>query len=104
MKRATIEIERDTLIIDGGRVAFEIIPEILYELAHPDPRRWYNFERVNDQIIVHIEIREPQRPVTDYSIPTEATNGNYVTERSPSLSGEGREAKNPLDEHRQDGQ
>ena len=102
MRKATIEIERDTLIIDGGRVAFEVIPEILYELAHPDPRRWYNFARVNNKIVVHVEMREPQRPVTDYAIPTEATNGNYVTERSPSTSGEGREAENPRDEHRPD--
>ena len=104
MKRATIEIQSDTLIIDGVRVTFGVIPEILYEIAHPDPRRWYNLERVNDVIIVHVEMREPQRPVTDYPIPSEVRNGNYVTERSPGISSQGSEATDPLHEHRPDGQ
>jgi hypothetical protein len=45
LKRATIQIEPDCLIIDGMRVTFDIIPQFMYEFAHPDPRKWYRLER-----------------------------------------------------------
>jgi hypothetical protein len=104
MRKATIELEGDELIIDGMRVTASAIPQALYELAHPDPRKWYNFERTGNTLLIHVEIREPERPTADYPIPPEVKNGNYVTERSPSPSGEGSEAANPLHEHRPNGQ
>ncbi len=58
MKKATIEIDRDYLIIDGMRVNFEIIPQFLYEFAHPDPRKWYRLERRGEECLVHVEIRD----------------------------------------------
>jgi hypothetical protein len=59
VKRATIQIERDYLIIDGMKVTFDIIPQFMYELAHPDPRRWYRLRRVGDACMVDIKM-EPE--------------------------------------------
>lgn len=56
MRRATVQIEDNALIIDDMRVSFEIIPQFLYELSHPDPRKWYRLERVGDRCIVHVRI------------------------------------------------
>ena len=62
VKRATVQFEDDALIIDGMRVTFEIIPQILYELSHPDPRKWYCFERIDDRCIVHVRIEPGEEP------------------------------------------
>jgi len=56
VKRATVQIEDNALIIDGMRVTFEIIPQFLHELANPDPAKWYRLERVGDRCIVHVKI------------------------------------------------
>jgi hypothetical protein len=56
VKRATVQFEDDALIIDGMRVTFEVIPQFLYELANPDPRKWYRLERVGDRCIIHVKI------------------------------------------------
>jgi hypothetical protein len=58
VKRATVEIEDGALIIDGMRVTFEIIPQFLYELANPDPRKWYRLERVGDRCIIHVKMND----------------------------------------------
>jgi hypothetical protein len=58
VKRATVEFEDGALIIDGMRVTFEIIPQFLYELANPDPRKWYRLERVGDRCIVHVKMND----------------------------------------------
>jgi len=60
LKRATIEIERDYLIIDGMKVTFDIIPQFMYEFAHPDPRKWFRLERRGDACLVHCEIRDEE--------------------------------------------
>jgi hypothetical protein len=56
VKRATVQFEDNALIIDGMRVTFEVIPQFLYELANPDPRKWYRLERVGDRCIIHVKI------------------------------------------------
>jgi hypothetical protein len=61
VKRATVQFEDNALIIDGMRVTFEIVPQFLYELAHPDPHKWYRLERVGDRCIVHVKI-DPDEP------------------------------------------
>lgn len=99
MRKVNVEFQGGNVSIDGLVVSFDVVTQFLYEIAHPDPRKWYNFERHGDLAIVHVEMREPTRPVTDYPIPTEAHNGNFVSERSPGFSSEGSEAPNPLDEH-----
>lgn len=54
----SLTIDEDSLVVDGVRIAFIIIPQILYELAHPDPRKWYRLERTADTITVHVKITE----------------------------------------------
>jgi hypothetical protein len=63
LKRATIQIERDYLIIDGMKINFDIIPQFMYEFAHPDPRKWYRLERKDEACLVHMEIREVEEAV-----------------------------------------
>jgi hypothetical protein len=101
MKKATIEFSGDTLLIDGVRVTFDLIPQFLYEIAHPDPRKWYRFERMNDELMVHVCYHDPsvfeQRPLPEVS------NGNYVRERgrgSADAGGARQETANPLDADR----
>lgn len=76
MRKAQIELEPDSITIDGMRVTFEVIPQFLYELAHPDPRKWFNFERIGDAAIVHMEMR----PKSD--IPRKCPNCGYLTENA----------------------
>jgi hypothetical protein len=123
VKKATIEFTDNRIIVDGMSITLDVIPQILYELAHPDPRKWYRFERVNGQCIVHVEMRDPAGPVREcprcgfnttahYSfcpyhgetlVPgMEVNNGNYVGQRSRSsedAGSEGQEAANPHNEH-----
>ena len=104
MRKATIEFNGDTLMIDGVRVSFDIIPQFLYEIAHPDPRKWYRFERVLDELIVHTYFHDPSE--TNKPISTEVSNGNYVRERGRSSEDAGsarQEIKNSLDANRPDG-
>lgn len=61
MRWGDVEIQVDTddaLIVDGVKLPIDIIPELLYCLAHPDPRRWYRFERVGNSAVVHVKISE----------------------------------------------
>ena len=127
MKKATIEFENDKLIVDGMQLTLNVIPQILYELAHPDPRKWYRFERVDNECIVHVEMRDPawaykecpkcgfnttlpysfcpydsETLGSDQMFGMEVSNGNYISERSRSSedAGEqGQEAANRRDEH-----
>lgn len=95
MRKAAIEINGDTLIIDGIRVSFDVIPQFLHEMANPDPRKWYNFRREGDELLIHVEYRHETQP--------EANNGNYVRERSRSSEDVGsqrQEATHPLDADR----
>jgi len=55
---ACISIDGDSLCIDGALIHLSIIPQILYEIAHPDPRKWYRLERVDESIIVHVRVTE----------------------------------------------
>lgn len=50
--------EDDRLIVDGVTLPVDVIPELLYSLAHPDSRKWYRFERIGDEVKVHIKIQE----------------------------------------------
>jgi hypothetical protein len=57
MNRLTkFEIDGDDVVIEGVRISLAIIPEILYEFTHPDPRKWYRIERIDNNIIVHVRI------------------------------------------------
>jgi len=99
MKKATIEFQDDKLIVDGLVLTLNLIPQVFYELAHPDPRRWFSFERVDNALIVHVQYRDPA--ALDRNA-LEVTNGNYVTERgrsSEDAGEQGQEAANRRDEH-----
>lgn len=101
MKKATIEFNDYSIIVDGMVITLNVIPQILYELAHPDPRKWYRFERVGNQCIVHVELRDPAE--LNKPFPLEVSNGNYVGERgrsSEDAGSEGKETPHPHDEHR----
>lgn len=100
MKKASIEFDDYRIIVDGMVITLNVIPQILYELAHPDPRKWYRFERIGNQCIVHVELRDPAE--LNKPFPLEVSNGNYVRERgrsSEDAGGEGEETQNPHDEH-----
>jgi hypothetical protein len=110
MKKATIELNGDTLVIDGIRVSFDVIPQFLYEIANPDPRKWYRFERVGDELAVSVMFLDPMddRPDGKQALYAndclEVKNGNYVRERGRSCEDAGgarQEAANPLDADRQ---
>jgi hypothetical protein len=62
----TLTIDEDALIVDGVRIAWRAIPELLFRLAHPDPRKWYRWEREGDTIQVHVKI-------------SEESNGSHIT-------------------------
>lgn len=57
---ASITFSEDAITVDGVRISLMVIPQMLYELTHPDPRKWYRFERVDDAIIVHVKITEDE--------------------------------------------
>lgn len=56
---ASITFTPDTLTIDGIQFSLMVIPQILYEITHPDPRKWYRLERIGDVIHVEVRITEP---------------------------------------------
>jgi hypothetical protein len=55
---ATITMDAAYLYVDGVAISFAVIPQILYELTHPDNRKWYRFERVGDTVTVYVKISE----------------------------------------------
>jgi hypothetical protein len=55
---ASITFDGHNLYVDGVAIALSAIPQVLYEYAHPDPRKWYRFERMGDTIFVHVRISE----------------------------------------------
>jgi hypothetical protein len=64
---ATITMDAKNLYVDGVPISFALLPQMLYELVHPDPRKWYRFERVGNDIVVHVKISEEieeGRPIT----------------------------------------
>lgn len=48
-----------TLRINDAVVTPESLVSILNLITNPDPRRWYNFVRIDDQVIVHVRTEEP---------------------------------------------
>jgi hypothetical protein len=54
----SIMIEDKFLVVDGVHFALSILPQLLYEITHPDPRKWYRLERIGDAIQVHVRISE----------------------------------------------
>ena len=54
----SIVIDLDSITIDGIRLPLAVIPQLLYQLAHPDPRKWYRWERMNGTLQVHVRISE----------------------------------------------
>lgn len=66
---ASITIDDDALTIDGVHIPLRVIPQMLYELVHPDPRKWYRWERVDDVIIFHVRISEDSNgtAITDHA-------------------------------------
>lgn len=56
----TITFDEERLYVDGVAIRFDVIPQLLYEFAHPDPRRWFRLERVGDVVTVHFKISEEE--------------------------------------------
>lgn len=54
----SITFDGYNIYVDGVAISLSLIPQALYELVHPDPRKWYRFERWGDQITVHVKISE----------------------------------------------
>lgn len=46
--------------IEGVRVSYDVLPHLLAAVVKPDPRRWIRFERVDDQIHVHVKLSEEE--------------------------------------------
>jgi hypothetical protein len=66
----SFQIDDDVLIVDGVRISLTLLPQMIYELAHPDPRKWYRLERIDNNIIVHMRITEDVDPLTAPPIAT----------------------------------
>jgi hypothetical protein len=65
MKAVTdFKIDGDALIVEGVRISLVLLPQVLYELTHPDPRKWYRFERIEDRLVVHVRITESIEPLS----------------------------------------
>jgi hypothetical protein len=73
----SVVFNSDHLLVDGVRIRWDIIPQLLFELAHPDFRKWYRLERVGDDIIIHVKISE------------EEPNGNAIADTGGSEEGAG---------------
>jgi hypothetical protein len=57
-KPASITFDHESITVDGVRLALDLIPQILYELTHPDARKWYRLSRIGDSIQVEVRITE----------------------------------------------
>lgn len=54
----SITFDGYNLYVDGVAIGLSTIPQVLYEFAHPDPRKWFRFERIGDQVFIHVRISE----------------------------------------------
>jgi hypothetical protein len=81
----TYDVASETFTVEGIKISFFTLPLIIHELTHPDPRKWYRFERRDDTIIVHVRISEEE--VNGYPI---ASIGQPAAQTNPG--GEGSEA------------
>ena len=57
-KAGLVSVDRaeDVLIVDGVRVSMEL----LAQLAHPNPDRYFRMERIGDEIQVHTLAPSPK--------------------------------------------
>jgi hypothetical protein len=80
---ASITFDFENLYVDGVRISLALLPQMLYELTHPDPRKWYRLERVGNDIVVHLKISE-EKPDGN---PIASTNDAGVSSSSPGREG-----------------
>jgi hypothetical protein len=69
IRTTNIAFNQTDLIIDGVHIALENIPQFLYELTHPNPKRWYRLERVGDVIVVHVRMAVETEEKNGYGYP-----------------------------------
>ena len=55
---AGVEFSERSLIVDGVQFSYAMLAELLYELAHPDPRKWFRFETLGDRSFINIRLEE----------------------------------------------
>jgi hypothetical protein len=86
------DVASETLTVEGIKISAFVIPQIIFELTHPDPRRWYRIERIEDHLVVHVRM-------TEFA---EEPHGNPIASIGSSKQdsgGKGQEAAHPGDAH-----
>ena len=69
----TIKLHRHELEIEGVKIAYFAIPQIIHALINPNPRKWFRFERVNEnEIYIHVRMTEDE----PYGTPIGSTTGH----------------------------
>ena len=88
----SITIDLESLTVDGIRFPLAVIPQFLYQLVNPDPRKWYRMERAGDVLVIHTRISEDH----DGTIITDNAGNAGRPKHGPENSGgEGSEADRP---------
>jgi hypothetical protein len=76
---ASITFDSYNLYVDGVSIGLSAIPQVLYEFAHPDPRKWFRFERRGDTVFIHVKMSEEEKnghPIAHTGRSEEGTGGD----------------------------
>jgi hypothetical protein len=89
----TLKLHQRELEIDGVRVSYEVLPQLILAIVHPDPRRWLRFERVGNIVNVHVRLQKEEPNGTS----TGAIGRDGESGSAEGAWGQGREAAHPRD-------
>lgn len=56
----TFNLSATHVNVDSIEFNYMQIAELLSQLIHPDPRKWYRFERVDNRILIHVRMTEDE--------------------------------------------
>jgi hypothetical protein len=86
----TINLSYDTvseiLTVEGIQISLFVLPQLIHQLTHPDERKWYRFERKDDNIIVHVRINEEEphgTPIANLGEPSPQANSGRQGQETP---------------------
>jgi hypothetical protein len=56
----TIRMNPNAVEINGVQMTYMVVAEIVAQIVHPDPRKWFRLERNGDIITVHVKLTEDE--------------------------------------------
>ena len=56
----TIKMQPNAVSLNGVELSYMQLAELINEITHPDPTRWFRLERVGDCVHINVRISEDE--------------------------------------------